>query len=460
MQYGLIGRKLTHSYSKIIHELIGKYDYDLFPLETDKLEKLLKSRNIKGLNVTIPYKKTVMLFCDRLTALAIKIGAVNTLFVNSKNELCGGNTDYTGFLAASAAAGISYRNRKVLIMGTGATSQTVFHAVNDSHASEIIFACRRTSDEICSMQNRFFCDPDADSEKNDPDNVRFVNYDDLSQHDDIEVIINTTPVGMYPDNGASLIDLKNFPKCTGVFDVVYNPFKTDLLLQAADLGILHANGLEMLVGQAIASSRMFTGETDIEPEPENLFDDDSKKILTELKKRLENLVLIGMPGCGKSTLGRLLAEATGKTFIDTDVSIESSEGKSIPDIFAENGEGFFRNAEAKIVAETGKENSLVIATGGGTVLKKENMDALRQNGKIIWLRRPIEKLATSGRPLSKDFASLQEIYRLRAPIYERYADICIEVEDDPQKTLDKFLFYDSPWKMPDTLLEKDNAWKQ
>ena len=399
MTYGLIGEKLGHSYSKLIHEMLGRYKYELFSLDKDSFETFVSERQFDGLNITIPYKKAVIPMCDKVSSLAQEIGSVNTLYF-SGDKLCGTNTDYQGFLYAASTAGISFNSKKVLILGNGGTSLTVRKAVRDSGASEILITTRR-GEEGC------------------------ISYEDLRQHRDIQIIVNTTPVGTYPNNGACLISLRDFPECEGVIDVIYNPFATDLLQQAKELNIPHSNGLPMLVAQATAAAEYFLGESG--------FQNENPRIIAALEKSIENIVLIGMPGCGKSTLGRLLAEQTGKKFVDMDEVIEKKAGISIPEIFKKYGEKHFRDMESEVAVELGKEKGQVIATGGGVVLKPENMRALSQNGRIIFLQRPIEALATNGRPLSKDMDTLKTMYGHRLPLYNKYSQLTMEVGNDINK---------------------------
>lgn len=391
MTYGLVGEKLGHSYSKLIHEMLGRYTYNLFSLDKNTFEAFISERKFEGLNVTIPYKKAVIPLCDEVSSLAQEIGSVNTLYFSS-GKLCGTNTDYHGFLYAAAAADISFSGKKVLILGNGGTSLTVRKAVRDSNAREILITSRRGEDGCIS-------------------------YEEVTHHRDIQIIINTTPVGTYPDNGGRLISLDDFPECEGVIDVIYNPFTTDLLHQAKELGIRHTNGLPMLVAQATAAAEYFLGESG--------FQNENPRIIEALKKDIENIVLIGMPGCGKSTLGKLLAVRTGKTFVDMDAVIEKKTGMTIPEIFGKYGEKHFRDIESEVAAELGKEKSQIIATGGGVVLRPENMKSLSQNGRVIFIQRPLERLATKGRPLSKDMGALKAMYEQRLPLYNKYSQLTI-----------------------------------
>ena len=391
MTYGLIGEKLGHSYSKLIHEMLGRYEYNLFSLTKEEFTDFVSARNFNGLNITIPYKKDVIPMCDEVSDLAKEIGSVNTLYFKD-DKLCGTNTDYQGFLYAAKAAGIGFDGKKVLILGNGGTSLTARKAVRDSGARKVLITTRR-GEEGC------------------------ISYEELSLHKDVEIIVNTTPVGTYPNNGASLISLKDFPQCCGVIDVIYNPFATDLLQQAEELDIPHSNGLPMLVAQATAAAEYFLGEEG--------FQGENPRIIEALKKDIENIVLIGMPGCGKSTLGKRFAEKTGKKFIDLDTMIEEKAGMPIPEIFAKYGETHFRDIESQVAAKAGKEKGQVIATGGGIILRPENMKALSQNGRVIFIQRPLEELATDGRPLSKDMEALKNMYEIRFPLYNKYGQLTI-----------------------------------
>lgn len=391
MTYGLIGAKLGHSYSKIIHEMLGRYTYNMYSFTPEEFASFMEKDDFSALNITIPYKKAVIPYCRQVSDLAMEIGAVNTVY-HRDGKLHGTNTDYIGFLYAASSAGISFEGRKVLILGNGGTSLTVRTAVRNQGASEILITTRR-GEEGC------------------------ISYEDLKDHRDVEIIINTTPVGTYPDNGGRLINLAEFPACTGVIDVIYNPFATDLLQQAAELGIPHSNGLPMLVAQATAAAEYFTGEEG--------FSKENPRIIASLKKEIENIVLIGMPGCGKSTIGRKLASRTGKTFVDLDKVIEQEASMTIPEIFSKYGEDHFRMLETEAAKKVGKEKGQVIATGGGVILKPENMKALSQNGRVVFMDRPLRFLATKGRPLSKDKKALETMYEIRFPLYNKYGQVKI-----------------------------------
>lgn len=405
MTYGLIGEKLGHSYSKIIHEMLGRYEYDLLSLNREELNNFISSREFNGLNITIPYKKAVIPYCDLISPLAQEIGSVNTLYFQD-GKLCGTNTDYQGFLYAAQSAGISFAGKKVLILGNGGTSLTARKAVRDSGASSIFITTRR-NEEGC------------------------LSYEDLKNHRDAEIIINTTPVGTYPNNGGRLISLSDFPDCKGVMDVIYNPFATDLLQQAEELGIPHTNGLPMLVAQATAAAEYFLGESGLQNE--------NSRIISALEKDIENIILIGMPGCGKSTLGKLLAEKTGKVFVDMDAVIVNDAGTSISEIFETHGERYFRDLETETAKKLGKEKGQIIATGGGVILRPENMKALSQNGRVVFIQRSLEDLATDGRPLSKDIEALKSMYEIRFPLYNKYGQYTIHVQESIDENINNLL---------------------
>ncbi len=404
MSYGLLGGSLSHSYSKEIHEAIGKYEYELFCVSPEEMPDFLRKRNFDGLNVTIPYKKDVMDFCDFIEPAAEKIGSVNTLYFKN-GYLWGANTDYSGFIYMVKRSGISVSGKKVLILGSGGASLAVKKALEDLNASEILTASRKKAGGT-------------------------VSYADLPI--DAEIIINATPSGMFPDNTEDpLIDLSLFRKCNGVFDLVYNPFITPLLFAAEDIGIPGSNGFPMLVAQATASAELFTGTGDLHCMNEPLIE--------KLAAQKENIVLVGMPGCGKTTIGQLLAKKLDRIFTDTDEEISLSDGRRAGDIIIEQGEAYFRELETRICKELGKRNSLVIATGGGAILKKENIRALKQNGKIIFIERSLDMLPTKGRPLSQKKNSLRELYEDRKPFYEKCSDLSIKNDGLPEESAVKIL---------------------
>lgn len=401
MKCGLLGRKLGHSYSPQIHGLLGDYSYALFEKEPEQLASFLKNGDFTGINVTIPYKKDVIPYLDALSPAAQKIGSVNTIVRRADGSLFGHNSDYFGFVSLVKHSGIAVEGKKVLVLGSGGTSNMVVTALRDLGAAPVVISR--------SGEN---------------------NYGNLHLHSDASVIVNATPVGMYPNTGVSPIDLNRFPKLDGVLDVIYNPAKTQLLLDAESLGIPHENGLWMLVAQAKEASEYFTGK--------KLSDDMIARIHHKLSRQMKNIVLIGMPGCGKSTIGNLLARKLGRKFVDADEEIIQLAGKSIPEIFAQDGEDAFRQWESDALAHLGKQSGLVIATGGGCVTRQRNYPALHQNGSIVWLERDLSLLPTDGRPLSQS-NRLEEMYAVRKPMYEAFADVRVANTGSPEDTVTEIL---------------------
>lgn len=401
MKCGLLGRKLGHSYSPQIHGLLGDYSYELFEKEPEELASFLRDGDFSGINVTIPYKKDVIPYLDALSPAAQKIGSVNTIVRSADGSLFGHNSDYSGFVSLVKHSGIAVDGKKVLVLGSGGTSNMVVTALRDLGAAPVVISR--------SGEN---------------------NYDNLHLHADASVIVNATPVGMYPNTGVSPIALRRFPALKGVLDVIYNPAKTKLLLDAEALGIPHENGLWMLVAQAKEASEYFTGK--------KLPDICIGKIHGILSRQMKNIVLIGMPGCGKSTVGKLLAEKLGRKFVDADEEIIQLAGKTIPEIFAQDGEEVFRKWETTALENLGKQSGLVIATGGGCVTRIRNYPALHQNGNMIWLERDLSLLPTDGRPLSQA-NRLEEMYVLRRPMYEAFADIRVKNSGSPEETVTEIL---------------------
>ena len=387
--YGLIGARLGHSYSKIIHEKIADYTYTLLPLPTEaEARAFFEKREFAAVNVTIPYKQMVIPCCDEVDPRAKTIGAVNTV-VNRGGKLYGYNTDYAGFAYLAKAHGVDFAGKTVLVLGTGGTHATVSAVCRDGGAKEILTASRTGKDGALT-------------------------YEQAAARSDVQIVVNTTPCGMYPQTGQCLLDIAALPQLQAVLDVVYNPFSTELVLRAKDKGLVAAGGFEMLVAQAVYAAEYFTGRA---LDCETLI----PKISRELQKELQNVVLIGMPGCGKSTVGAALAQKLGKTFVDADAEIERRTGKAIPDIFAQEGEEAFRRYEADVIADLTRQNRQVIACGGGVVKTPQNLHALRQNGPVLWVQRPIEKLATAGRPLSKGGEALRRMEHERLPLYRAAA---------------------------------------
>lgn len=386
MEFGLIGNPLGHSYSVPIHACLGEYRYELFPVDEAQMDALMQDKPFIGLNVTIPYKQAVMQYLDAVSPEACRIQAVNTIVKSADGRLTGYNTDLYGMKYMAAQTGVCLRGKKALILGSGGTSKTARAMLEDAGAAEIVVVSRKGP----------------------------VRYEDLDVHKDAEVIINTTPVGMYPHTQESPVDLTRFPKLCCVLDVVYNPMRTALLLQAEKLNIVHAGGLNMLVAQAKRASELFTGKS--------LDDALIEKTVAHMKRQMLNLILIGMPGSGKTELGRALAARLGREAVDMDEWIERTEGISPREIILTQGEDAFRRIETRAVAELGKRSGLVISTGGGVVVRPENRDLLRQNGVLIQLHRPLEQLSTKGRPLSANLEALRHMQALRAPLYAAFAD--------------------------------------
>lgn len=389
-KYGLIGEKLGHSFSKLIHNRLGSYDYELYSVAREDIDEFVRNRTLFGANVTIPYKKTVMAHCDVLTEAAKKIGCVNCLTTLPDGRLMGDNTDYAGFLCLADSVGIDFNGSNVVILGSGGTSLTARTAARDRGAESITIISRGGEH----------------------------NYDNITSLKDTEIIINTTPVGMFPNNGEKKVDLSQFPKLRGVLDVVYNPMKTALLLQAEKLGIPCGCGLRMLVAQAKYAAERFT-DSQI---------DDSRidEIETELKKQLTNIVLIGMPGSGKSSIAAKLAESMGREIAETDKMIEQAAKMTIPQIFERYGEEKFREMESEAVKAAGSRTGIIISTGGGAVKNPQNIDFMRQNGVIAWVKRPIEQLATDGRPLSRGENAAERLWQERRELYLAAADFAID----------------------------------
>ena len=402
MKCGLLGEKLGHSYSPQIHAELADYDYRLYEKAPDEVEDFVRHGDWHGLNVTIPYKKTVIPFCDELSETAAAIGSVNTLKRRSDGTIFGDNTDAFGFeTLLTQTIPDSIKGQKALVLGTGGASVTVC-AVLRRHGAEVVTISR-------SGEN---------------------NYENLDRHADARLLVNTTPVGMYPKNGVSPVDLALFPKLACVLDVVYNPARTALLLQAERLSIPHAGGLTMLVAQAKRSSEIFLGNT--------LPDGEIARITKKLASSMQNIILVGMPGCGKSTVGALLAKRLGRPLLEADAELVKTAGMSIPAIFENESEPGFRRRETATLSELGKKSGAVISTGGGCVTRPENYPLLHQNGTIIWLRRDLNKLAREGRPLSLG-ADLSAMYAVREPLYARFADFTVDNTGTPEETVDAIL---------------------
>ncbi|MCH5190740.1 MAG: shikimate kinase [Oscillospiraceae bacterium] len=394
--YGLLGEHLPHSFSPQIHALLGDYEYRLFEVAPDRLEQFMREHNFDGINVTIPYKKAVMKYLDVISHEAEKIGSVNTVTVRD-GKLYGDNTDYFGFLYMIKKSGIEITDKKCLVLGSGGASLTAVAVLRDLNAKEIVIISRKGEN----------------------------NYENINIHSDAQIIVNTTPVGMYPNNLESAVDINLFLNLDGVLDIVYNPLKTKLILDAEERGIPCAAGLSMLVAQAKRANEIFFGIS----RPDSVCEEIEKTLRTEF----QNIVLVGMAGCGKSTVGNALARLLGKKFVDTDEIIVKNEGISIPEIFEKYGENYFRACEAEAVKSVGKEKGLVIATGGGVVTREGNFYPLRQNGIVVFINRDVEKLPTNGRPLSQQ-QGVKALFEKRLHIYRRFAHIEIDGNGTVQET--------------------------
>ncbi len=393
MKYGLIGEHLGHSFSKAIHEKIGDYVYEIKEIEPEKVEPFFKERAFVGINVTIPYKEKVMPMLDFIDDKAKKIGAVNTV-INKNGKLYGYNTDYMGLKALILRTGALVEGKKVLIIGTGGTSKTTRAVISDMGASEILFVSHKKTDTALTYEEVY------------------------AFHTDVDVIFNTSPVGMYPNNDTSPIILTKFPKLSAVIDVVYNPIKTKLVREAEALGIKASAGLYMLGAQAVYAYELFSGNEATKELCDSVF----KSVIMEKS----NIILVGMPSSGKTSVGKRLAELTGKRFLDTDDELVKREGTDIPTIFATKGEAYFRDLESKTIEDVSKLNGLIIATGGGAVLKNTNVDKLKQNGRIYFLDRSLERLMpTEDRPLSSTREAIEKRYNERYQIYKESADTIV-----------------------------------
>lgn len=393
MKTGLLGRKLGHSYSPQIHAYLGDYPYTLFEREPEDVESFLKNGDFTAINVTIPYKKTVMPYCT-LTDTAKYMGSVNTIVRQPDGSFLGHNTDYFGFTSMVQRSGLDVKRKKCLVLGSGGASVTAVAVLKEMGANVVVIS--RSGED---------------------------NYENLHRHADASVICNCTPVGMFPKNGVSPINLDLFPKLEGVLDMIYNPARTQLLMDAADRGLIAENGLWMLIAQAKEAAEWFLNQ--------KLSDSLIQYVYDKMRQQMENIILIGMPGCGKSTVGKLLAEKIGKTFVDADAELVKTYGMDIPAIFAAEGEAGFREKETAVLAELGKRSGLVIATGGGCVTRQENYPLLHQNGTLFWLKRDLDKLPSDGRPLSQ-VTKMEDMFRVRKPLYESFADCVIDNNTTPE----------------------------
>ncbi len=397
---GLLGEHLSHSYSPVIHRELANYSYGLFEMSPDEVGDFLMSDRFDAINVTIPYKKTVMPYLAEISDEAKRIGSVNTI-TRVEGGLRGDNTDYYGFSHMLDLSGARVEGKKVLILGSGGAQETARTVCTDRGAQVVVISRHGEN-----------------------------NYGNLDRHADASLIINTTPVGMFPNNGVSPIDLSLFPKLVGVLDMIYNPSKTKLLLDAERLGIPHIGGLSMLVAQAKLAAEIFTGT--------KIDDGEIDRVTEKIAHRTENIILIGMAGCGKTTVGEELARLTGRELIDTDRMVTEQTGRTPADIIEKDGETAFRQIESECVAMAGKQSGKIIATGGGVPTVSVNHDALRQNGTIIFIRRETEQLATENRPLSQK-TSPALLYQKRLPIYLELADLAVDNDDTPAAVAQRIL---------------------
>lgn len=405
MKYGLIGKPLGHSFSREIHALIADYDYRLFEIDEDELPRFFQERDFSGINVTIPYKQAVMPFMDEISDEAKKIGAVNTI-VKKEGKLFGFNTDFFGMRALIKSTGLDLENKTVLILGTGGTSKTAVEVSKSLGATEIVKVSRKKSSDTATYDEAY------------------------EKYSGADVIINTTPVGMFPNADKTPVDVKKFKNLQGVIDAVYNPLRTNFVLDAESIGAKGRGGLYMLVAQAVYASALFLDKT----ADENVIDKTYARILKEKR----NIVLCGMPSSGKTTVGKEIAKVFGKRFIDTDDVVVEKRKESISDIFEKYGEGEFRKEERLAIEELSKENGLVIATGGGAVLDENNVRALKRNGVILFLDRSLENLvATADRPLSKDKEKLKNLFEKRYDVYKSCADAVIPADGEIADVVEK-----------------------
>ena len=398
--YGLLGRTLKHSYSVPIHRALGNEAYALYELEPDALGEFLSRADIGGLNVTIPYKRDVMAYCAELDETARAIGSVNTIVRRADGKLAGYNTDAYGLNYMASRAGISFSGKKVIILGSGGASLCAQYVARAEGAREIVVVSRGGAD----------------------------NYDNLGRHADAQILINATPVGMYPHTGELPADPALFPICEGVLDLIYNPRRTALAFRAEELNIPCSDGLSMLTAQAKAAEELFFGKT--------IADTQNERILRFLRQSMQNIVLIGMPGCGKTTIGAALAKLTGRSAIDLDEQIVLAAGKTIPEIFADSGEAAFRALEREEAQRWGKESGLILITGGGVVKDDRNYQPLKQNGRIYQIERDLALLPREGRPLSQS-SDLVAMQRERAPLYARFRDAVIANDTIPEDAAER-----------------------
>lgn len=397
--FGLIGKNISYSLSPIIHTSFFNYYYELFSLENEKeVEEKLKAKDFDGLNVTVPYKKAVMPFLDHISPLAVKIGSVNTI-VNKNGALYGYNTDYYGFEKTLERVNFNPENKKCLVLGSGGASLSVKQVLADRGA--IVVVISRSGED---------------------------NYTNLSKHFDASLIVNTTPLGKYPHNDEMPLSLNGFGSLEAVIDINYSPLKSKFLLEAEKKNISVSGGFTMLVWQAKKSAELFEGKT--------ISDEKAEKVEKETLDSVRNIVFIGMPSCGKTTVGKIVAKKLGKRFFDTDFAIENKHGRKPSEVITNDGEKAFRDLETVEIKGISKESGIVLSVGGGAVLREENVDTLKQNGILIYLDRPLDELISSDRPLSKD---IPKLFEERKEFYEKAADIKIKSKPTPEETADEVI---------------------
>ncbi len=406
-QYGLIGEKLGHSFSKDIHEQIADYNYELMEMTSQELKEFMTRKDFKAVNITLPYKQEVIQYLDEMTDGASSIGAVNCVR-NEDGKLIGHNTDFDGLKSLIEYLGVDIKYKWVLILGTGGTSDTAKAVCHALGADRVLKVSRSGKDGYPTYE------------------------DAISNATGAEIIINTTPCGMYPNSYNKPIDLDHFPNLEAVIDVVYNPLRTTLVLQALDKGVKAQGGLYMLTAQAVKASEFFLDTVYSDSLTEEIYD--------KLFRDKENIVLTGMPSSGKTTIGKLLAEKLGRTFIDTDALIKEKTRMEVTKIFEEKGESYFRNLETEVIKEASHICGAVIATGGGAVLRKENLEALKQNGKVFFIDRPLDYLIpTSDRPTASSKEQIERRYEERFAIYTDTADVIIDNSGTLNKAVEKIL---------------------
>ena len=399
MKFGLLGRTLGHSFSPHIHNALGNTNYELFEREPSQLQEFFADQELQGINITFPYKVNALEACDVVDPRAERIGCVNTM-VRKDGKWHGYNTDYDGFVFTLEHAGINVSGKECIILGDGASSATVHVALEDLGAKSITHLSRKTAPLYTDAPNYY---------------------------ETAQIIINCTPIGMYPHNPANLIDIMQFSKLEGVVDLIYNPRRTVLLLQAEMMNIPYCDGLPFLVAQGVKAANYFQGESFGTKEIE--------QILRDVRREKENIILIGMPGVGKTTVGRAIGKEMGRTWLDVDHELEKEIG-NVSTYIKEQGEAAFREKEAEMIAKLGTQTGLVISTGGGCVTVPKNYAHLRQNGRIYQLTQPVEKLSTSGRVLSSGgIERLRELEETRTPMYESFAQCIVEHNRNAPETV-------------------------